>query len=79
MLLNKTGWPSGLRRQIKALVSSEAWVRIPLQSNLFSFHKSDERNCLVDSENKLRFTARVTVEIKFVQILTYPLQVTPSH
>ena len=30
-----TGWPSGLRRQIKALVSSEAWVRIPLQSILF--------------------------------------------
>ena len=26
------GWPSGLRRQFKALVSSEAWVRIPLQS-----------------------------------------------
>ena len=31
--LDKTGWPSGLRRQIKALVSSGAWVRIPLQSN----------------------------------------------
>ena len=31
----KTGWPSGLRRQIKALVSSGAWVRIPLQSNIF--------------------------------------------
>ena len=26
------GWPSGPRRQYKALVSSEAWVRIPLQS-----------------------------------------------
>ena len=26
------GWPSGLRRQFQALVSSEAWVRIPLQS-----------------------------------------------
>ena len=26
------GWPSGLKRQSKALVSSEAWVRIPLQS-----------------------------------------------
>ena len=26
------GWPSGPRRQFKALVSSEAWVRIPLQS-----------------------------------------------
>lgn len=25
------GWPSGLRRQVKALVSSEAWVQIPLQ------------------------------------------------
>ena len=33
--LIQTGWPSGLRRQIKALVSSGAWVRIPLQSNLF--------------------------------------------
>ena len=28
------GWPSGLRRQFKALVSSEARVRIPLQSFL---------------------------------------------
>ena len=25
------GWPSGPRRQFKALVSLEAWVRIPLQ------------------------------------------------
>ncbi len=25
------GWPSGLRRQVKALVSSEARVRIPPQ------------------------------------------------
>ena len=31
----RTGWPSGLRRWIKAPISSEAWVRIPLQSNLF--------------------------------------------
>ena len=31
------GWPSGLRRQFKALVSSEAWVRIPLQSLFFLF------------------------------------------
>ena len=30
-----TGWPSGLRRWIKAPVSSGAWVRIPLQSNFF--------------------------------------------
>ena len=29
---NTVGWPSGPRRQFKALVSSEAWVRIPLQS-----------------------------------------------
>ena len=28
------GWPSGLRRQFKALVSSEARVRISLQSFL---------------------------------------------
>ena len=28
------GWPSGPRRQFQALVSSEAWVRIPLQSLL---------------------------------------------
>ena len=31
-LLRLVGWPSGLRRQFQALVSSEAWVRIPLQS-----------------------------------------------
>ena len=34
------GWPSGLRRQFQALVSSEAWVRIPLQSFLLL------QNCL---------------------------------
>ena len=28
----RVGWPSGPRRQFKALVSLEAWVRIPLQS-----------------------------------------------
>ena len=31
----QVGWPSGLRRQFQALVSSEAWVRIPLQSRFF--------------------------------------------
>ena len=30
----RVGWPSGPRRQFKALVSSEAWVRIPLQSHI---------------------------------------------
>ena len=35
--LPSVGWPSGLRRQFKALVSSEAWVRIPLQS-VFCLH-----------------------------------------
>ena len=30
-------WPSGLRRWFKAPVSSGAWVRIPLVSNLFVF------------------------------------------
>ena len=33
--LAPVGWPSGLRRQFQALVSSEAWVRIPLQSRFF--------------------------------------------
>ena len=33
------GWPSGLRRQFKALVSSEARVRISLQS-LFDLLRS---------------------------------------
>lgn len=28
-------WPSGLRRQVKVLVSSEAWVRTPQLSQLF--------------------------------------------
>ena len=28
----RVGWPSGARRQFKALLSSEAWVRISLQS-----------------------------------------------
>ena len=35
----KTGWPSGLRRWIKAPISSGAWVRIPLQSIFFDFAK----------------------------------------
>ena len=33
--LNVSGWPSGLRRWIKAPISSEAWVRIPLQTIFF--------------------------------------------
>ena len=37
----KTGWPSGLRRWIKAPISSGAWVRIPLQSNLFGHYPDD--------------------------------------
>ena len=37
MAFNVVGWPSGLRRQFKALVSSEAWVRIPLQSKFSVF------------------------------------------
>ena len=32
-----TGWPSGLRRWIKAPISSGAWVRIPLQSSVFGY------------------------------------------
>ena len=46
------GWPSGLRRQFQALVSSEAWVRIPLQSafgfsfwNRFHFQKTFFKKC----------------------------------
>ena len=31
-------WPSGLRRWIKAPVSSGAWVRIPLLPNFLLFH-----------------------------------------
>ena len=30
-MLNTVEWPSGLRRQVKALISSEARVRIPSQ------------------------------------------------
>lgn len=29
-------WPSGLRRQVKALISSEARVQIPSQPNTFN-------------------------------------------
>ena len=32
-----SGWPSGLRRWIKAPISSEAWVRIPLQTIFYIF------------------------------------------
>ena len=33
------GWPSGLRRQTQVLLSSDAWVRIPLQAqNSLYFH-----------------------------------------
>ena len=31
----EAGWPSGLRRCVKAAVSSDAWLRIPLLSNFF--------------------------------------------
>ena len=42
---NAVGWPSGLRRQFQALVSSEAWVRIPLQSFfLYSFHLRGQKS-----------------------------------
>jgi hypothetical protein len=30
--INKARWPSGLRRHVKAVVSSEARVRTPLSS-----------------------------------------------
>ena len=45
----KTGWPSGLRRWIKAPISSGAWVRIPLQSHfsaqLTKVEKSEDEKC----------------------------------
>ena len=44
----KTGWPSGLRRWIKAPISSGAWVRIPLQSNfLYWIAAFFQRNFMV--------------------------------
>ena len=33
----KVEWPSGLRRQVKALISSEARVQIPSQPNIINF------------------------------------------
>ena len=33
----KCSWPSGPRRQIKALVSKEAWVQTPPNTNFFPF------------------------------------------
>ena len=33
----RVGWPSGPRRQFKARISPEAWVRIPLQSCICFF------------------------------------------
>ena len=43
---SKTGWPSGLRRWIKAPISSGAWVRIPLQS-IFFYNLSHFQGCSV--------------------------------
>lgn len=41
-ILQQARWPSGLRRHVKAVVSSEARVRTPLSSKLFAeFWKSD--------------------------------------
>ena len=34
-ITNKHFWPSGLRRQVKALVSSEAWVQIPQSAYIY--------------------------------------------
>ena len=57
----KTGWPSGLRRWIKAPISSGAWVRIPLQSNTFIFRYSMKNSDLL--------SIRPPVETKILQEL----------
>ena len=44
-------WPSGLRRCIKAAVSSEAWVRIPSNTISFSFKKAYSFICLFGLNN----------------------------
>ena len=36
-MIYMVGWPSGLRRQVKALISSEARVRIPSQPHTYIF------------------------------------------
>ena len=37
MMFYQVAWPSGLRRQLKALVSLEGWVRIPPLSILLCY------------------------------------------
>ena len=64
----KTGWPSGLRRWIKAPISSGAWVRIPLQSNIFylisfqSYAKSEAKKL---SKSLKSFPGVVGVSIEY--------------
>ena len=55
-LLHLVGWPSGLRRQFQALVPSEAWVRIPVQSFLFnpSAKKTNKQTGKQSKKNRRR-------------------------
>ena len=48
------GWPSGLRRQFKALVSSEARVRISSQSYVFITHNGRLAQLVEHWSNKPR-------------------------
>ena len=53
------GWPSGLRRQFQALVSSEAWVRIPLQSICFFFGRDVPENKKPEKTKRTRTKQKV--------------------
>ena len=50
------GWPSGLRRQVKALVSSGARVQIPPQPFLFCFFLCKFFLCFFNKNNKIKKT-----------------------
>ena len=59
------GWPSGLRRQFKALVSSEAWVRIPLQSLFFHLDAFAYKS----AESSIRLWVLVLVPCRVIAVV----------
>ena len=61
----ETEWPSGLRRCVKAAVSSDAWLRIPLLSNFFFKFAGDryQQGILRKSESRNNYRAHLDMKI----------------
>ena len=64
-------WPSGLRRQVKALISSEARVQIPLQSSLIENKKYILNAHLAQKVERWPFKPMVVGSIPTVGVYIY--------